>query len=59
MLTSEGDNLREAVRHLNLEVEDEQDAIPAFLESFLEDIVQEKYSIEIEQTNLAAAELTP
>ena len=58
MLIAEGDHLKEAIVRLNLETEEEHEAIPTFLESFLEDIVFEKFGVEMEQTNLAATDLS-
>lgn len=34
-------------------------SLPTFLEAFLEDLVFEKYGLEIEQLNLEQEELTP
>ena len=39
MLTAENKPLIDSVRDLNLESEDEQDAIPTFLQLFLEDLI--------------------
>ena len=59
VLMAEGEHLREAILQLKLQTEDEHEAIPSFLESFLEDIVFEKFGVEMEQTNLAATDLSP
>ena len=39
VLTAENKPLIDSVRDLNLESEDEQDAIPTFLQLFLEDLI--------------------
>jgi hypothetical protein len=47
------------VEDLHLESEEERMSLPTFLEAFLEDLVFEKYGLEMEQLSLDAEELTP
>lgn len=58
LLTIQAENLKNSIKDLNLETEDEQQAIPTFLQVFLEDAIHEQFNIEIEQTNLATEDLT-
>lgn len=42
-----------------MESEEERMALPTFLEAFLEDLVFEKYQLEMEELSLEPNELTP
>lgn len=53
-LSHEADNFRQAVADLQLESEEEHENVPTFLEVFLEDLVHEKYGVEIEQINIVS-----
>jgi hypothetical protein len=55
----EEENFLRAVEDLHLESEEERMALPTFLEAFLEDLVFEKYALEMEQLSLDPADLTP